>query len=67
MVEAGELPFLEDTRTRPLSTSKECWNPAADAYDRAGDEDASRDAASKSIERTLAMADTVPSSSAKAH
>jgi hypothetical protein len=46
---------------------KECWNLAADAYGRAGDEDASRDAAICSIERTLAMADTVPASSAKAH
>ena len=46
---------------------KECWNLAADAYGRAGDDDASRDAAIKSIERTLAMANTVPSSSAKAH
>ena len=46
---------------------KECWNLAADAYNRAGDEDASRDASIKSIERTLAMADTVPASSAKAH
>lgn len=46
---------------------KECWVLAADAYERAGDDDASRDAAIKSIERTLAMADTVPASSAKAH
>lgn len=46
---------------------KECWNLVSDAYDRAGDANASRDASIKSIERTLAMADTVTSSSAKAH
>ena len=46
---------------------KECWHLSAEAYDRAGDEDASRDASIKAIERTLAMADTVTGSSAKAH
>lgn len=46
---------------------KECWNLAADAYNRAGDEDASREALINAIERTLAMADTVTQSSAKAH
>jgi hypothetical protein len=46
---------------------KECWNLAADAYKRAGDEDGSRQAAIKAIEQTLAMADTVMHSSAKAH
>lgn len=46
---------------------KECWNLAADACERAGDEDASREASIKAIEQTLAMADTVTQSSAKAH
>lgn len=46
---------------------KECWSLAADAYNRAGDEDASREASIKAIEQTLAMADTVAQSSAKAH
>ncbi|MGN6690021.1 MAG: DUF7380 domain-containing protein, partial [Sphingopyxis sp.] len=46
---------------------KECWNLAADAFNRAGDEDASREASIKSIEQTLAMADAVDQSSAKAH
>jgi len=46
---------------------KECWNLAADAYSRAGDEDASREASVKAIEQTLAMAETVAQSSAKAH
>jgi hypothetical protein len=46
---------------------KECWQLAADAYNRAGDEDASHDASIKAIEQTLAMADTLVQSSAKAH
>jgi hypothetical protein len=46
---------------------KACWQLAADAYKRAGDEDASREASIKAVEQTLAMADTVGPSSAKAH
>ncbi|MDT7535445.1 hypothetical protein OVY48_18740 [Sphingobium sp. SA2] len=46
---------------------KECWQLAADAYDRAGDAEASREASIKAIEQTLAMADEVSQSSAKAH
>lgn len=46
---------------------KECWQLAADAYDRAGDAEASREASIKAIEQTLAMVDTVTQSSAKAH
>lgn len=46
---------------------KECWQLAADAYDRAGDAEASRKASIKAIEQTLAMVDTVTQSSAKAH
>lgn len=46
---------------------KECWQLAADAYDRAGDAEASREASIKAIEQTLAMVDEVSQSSAKAH
>ncbi|MCK0533265.1 MULTISPECIES: DUF4209 domain-containing protein [Sphingobium] len=46
---------------------KECWQLAADAYDRAGDAEASREASIKAIEQTFAMVDSVSQSSAKAH
>ena len=46
---------------------KECWQLAADAYNRAGDAEASREASIKAIEQTLAMVDDVSQSSAKAH
>lgn len=46
---------------------KECWQLAADAYDRAGDPEASREASIKAIEQTFAMVDSVSQSSAKAH
>ncbi|KQM20094.1 hypothetical protein ASE73_04940 [Sphingomonas sp. Leaf24] len=46
---------------------KECWTLAAEAFSQAGDVDGSRDASINAIEQTLAMADTVSQSSAKAH
>ncbi len=46
---------------------KECWQLAADAFDRAGDAEASREASIKAIEQTFAMVNSVSQSSAKAH
>lgn len=46
---------------------RETWLLAADAYERAGNAEASKAAAIKAIEQTLAMAETVTQSSAKAH